>query len=226
MNSSYTQATRSHIGSMNTSTHNVNTCKQHTSKQKPCGINALTAQIQFLYTRAYTLFDFSSGKMTNCTVCGRLYMHQKNLNPLYAAIAQPGLTTCITCDQCWKKFNRKDNLLKHLRHCTGHRHPPPPPPPPQQQQHADEQPPPPPTFTISHRYRSMGGAVKRYNIDMQETQHLDHPFTSSPPPTTNNDNLPRQKPCLQVSGCHHDCVSQSGVPKPYHTTTTYPNPQK
>ena len=33
---------------------------------------------------------------------------------------------------------------------------------------------PPPTFTINHRYTSMGGAVKRYNIDMQETQHLDH----------------------------------------------------
>ena len=33
---------------------------------------------------------------------------------------------------------------------------------------------PPPTFTINHRYTSMGGAVKRYNIDNQETQHLDY----------------------------------------------------
>ena len=75
-----------------------------------------------------------------------------------------------TCGQCRKSFNRQDNLLKHLQHCTGHR----PPPPPQlpQQQHITT--PPPTTFTVSHRYTPMGGDVKRYNIDMQETQHLYH----------------------------------------------------
>ena len=46
----------------------------------------------------------------------------------------------------------------HLQHCTGHR-----PPQLMQQQHTTV---PPPTFTISHQYTSMGGAVKRYNIDM------------------------------------------------------------
>ena len=76
-----------------------------------------------------------------------------------------------TCDQCGKTFNRKDNLVKHEQHCTGHRS--------QQQQQQQQQqrrtaPPPPPTFTISHRYTSMGGAVKRFNIDMQEKQYIDH----------------------------------------------------
>ena len=79
--------------------------------------------------------------------------------------------TVSTCGQCGKTFNRKDNMLKHLQHCAGHR-----PPSLQlsqlpQQQHTNA---PPPTFTISHRYTSMGGVVKRYNIDMQETPHPDH----------------------------------------------------
>ena len=57
-------------------------------------------------------------------------------------------------------FNRKD-LVKHLQHCNGHR-----PPPPQQQQQQQHTTVPPPIFTTSHRYTSMGGVVKRYNIDM------------------------------------------------------------
>ena len=77
-----------------------------------------------------------------------------------------------TCGQCGKTFNRTDNLAKHLKHCTGHRQLP---PPPQQQQTAA---PPPPKFTIHHQYSSMGGAVERYSINMQETQHLDHLSTS------------------------------------------------
>ena len=70
--------------------------------------------------------------------------------------------------------------MKHLQHCTGYR----PPPPPQQQQQQQQQQQrqqlqrhttaPPPTFNKSHRYTLMGGAVKRYNIDMQETQHIEH----------------------------------------------------
>ena len=46
--------------------------------------------------------------------------------------------------------------------------------PPQQQQQTAAPPPPPPKFTIHHQYSSMGGAVERYSINMQETQHLDH----------------------------------------------------
>ena len=69
-------------------------------------------------------------------------------------------------------------MLKHLQHCIGHR----PQQLPQQQQH---KPVPSPTFTISHQYSSLGGAVKRYNIDMQETQHLNHlsPTLRLPLPT-------------------------------------------
>ena len=80
---------------------------------------------------------------------------------------QPQHTT--TCGQCGKTFNRKDNLVRHQQHCPGHR--PTPSPQQQQQQHTTA---PQPTFAISHRYASMGGAVKRFHIDMQETQHLDH----------------------------------------------------
>ena len=74
-----------------------------------------------------------------------------------------------TCGQCGKVFNRKYNMLKHLQHCTGHR-----PPSPQQQKQKQHTTAAPPTFTISHRYTSIGGAAKRYNIDMQGTQYLDH----------------------------------------------------
>ena len=58
-------------------------------------------------------------------------------------------------------------------HCTGHKRLPPP--PPQQQRTAA---PPPPKFTICHQYSSMWGAVERYNINMQETQHLAHLSTA------------------------------------------------
>ena len=37
---------------------------------------------------------------------------------------------------------------------------------------------PPPTVTLNHQYTSIGGAVYRYNIDMQETQHLNHLSTA------------------------------------------------
>ena len=124
-----------------------------------------------------------------------------------------------TCGQCGKVFNREDNMLKHLHHCTGYR---PPQLHQQPQQHTTASPPPP--FTISQRYISMGGAVKRYNMDMQETQHLDNLSAAILLllPTTNED-IPRQTPCIQVSGCHHDCVSESGGPTCCHTTTSYHN---
>ena len=80
-----------------------------------------------------------------------------------------------TCGLCGKTFNRADNLTKHLRYCTGQRQLPPS-PPPQQQQTAV--PPPPPRFTIHHQYSSMGDAVERYNINMQETQYLVHLSTA------------------------------------------------
>ena len=34
------------------------------------------------------------------------------------------------------------------------------------------------------------------------------PITHPPPPTINED-IPRQTPCIQISGCHHNCLSQS-----------------
>ena len=100
--------------------------------------------------------------MPNCTVCGRLYLHQRNLTRHMKMHNQN--QPASTCGQCGKVFNRKDNMLKHPQHCTGHR------PPPQQQHTAAA----PPTFTVNHRYTSMGVAVRRYSIDMLETQHLDH----------------------------------------------------
>ena len=81
-----------------------------------------------------------------------------------------------TCGQCGKTFNCKDNMLKHLQHCTGHR--PLPPPLPQQQQQQQHTTASPPMFTFSHQYSSMEVAVERYNIDMQETQHLGHLSTA------------------------------------------------
>ena len=111
--------------------------------------------------------------MPNCTVCERLYLHQRSLTCHMQMHNQN--QPASTCDQCGKTFNRKDNMLKHLQHCTGHR-PPPQLPQQQHQQHTTISSP--PTFTISHRYTSMGGAVKRYNIDMQETQHLGHLSTA------------------------------------------------
>ena len=111
--------------------------------------------------------------MPNCTVCGRLYLHQRSLTRHMKMHNQS--QPASTCGQCGKVCNRKDNILKHLQHCTGHS------PPSQQQQQEQQQQqqhttasPPPPTFTIYHRNTSMGGAVKRFNIDMQETQNLDH----------------------------------------------------
>ena len=77
-----------------------------------------------------------------------------------------------TCCQCGKIISRADNLAKHLRHCTGHRPPPPQLPQQQQQQHASAQQP--SKLSIHHQYTSM----QRYNINMQETQHLDHRSTA------------------------------------------------
>ena len=108
--------------------------------------------------------------MPNCTVCGRLYQRGLVRHMKSHQQQQPA----STCGQCGKMFIRQDNLVKHLRHCTGHR-PPPPPPQQQQKQHATE---PPPKFTINHQYTSIGGAVERYNINMQETHHLDHLSTA------------------------------------------------
>ena len=61
--------------------------------------------------------------------------------------------------------------------------------------------------------------MERYNIDMQETQYLDR----SPPPPSTIEDLSRQTPCLQVPGCHRDCVSQGGGSECCHTTASYPN---
>ena len=105
---------------------------------------------------------------TNCTACGRLYLHKSGLNRHMQSHQQQQPSTCV---QCGKTFNRADNLTKHLRHCTGHIQPPPP-----QQQIAA--PPPPQRFTIHHHYSSMRGDVVRYNINIQETQHLVHLSTA------------------------------------------------
>ena len=63
--------------------------------------------------------------------------------------------------------------MKHLEHCTCHR-----PPPPQQQQQQQHTTASQPTPTLNDRYASMECAVECYNIDMQETQHLDHLSTA------------------------------------------------
>ena len=104
--------------------------------------------------------------MPICTVCGRIYLHKSGLSRHMRMHKEEQPVS--TCDRCGKVFDRKDNIRNHLQHCTDHR---PPQLPQQPQQHTTA---PPATFTISHHYTSMGGAVKRFNIDMQETQHLDH----------------------------------------------------
>ena len=107
--------------------------------------------------------------MPNCTVCGRLYLHKSGLSCHMQMHKEEQPVS--TCDQCGKVFNHKDNMPNLLQHCTDHR---PLPQLPQQPQHTTAPQLPQPTFTISHRYTSMGGAVKCFNFDMQETQHLDH----------------------------------------------------
>ena len=76
------------------------------------------------------------------------------------------------------------------------------------------------TTTISNRYTSMGGAVKRYNIDMQETQHHDHLSTALhlPPMKTFQDKHRAYKFQVVIT-----IVSQGGGPECCHTTASYPN---
>ena len=126
-----------------------------------------------------------------------------------------------TCDQCGKTFNRKDNLVKHLQHCTGHR------PPPQQQQQEQQQQhttAPPPTFTINHRYTSMRDAVKRYNIDMQEAHYLDHLSTALhlllPSMKTYQDKHHAYKFQVAITIVCHNAVGPSVVTQPPVTLTS------
>ena len=114
-------------------------------------------------------------------------------------------------------------MPKHLQHCTDHR------PPPQQQQHEQQQQqhttaPPPPTFTINHRYTSIGGSVKRFNIDMQETQHLDHlsPALQLLLPTmkTYQDKHRAYKFQVAITVVFHKAVDPSVVTQPLVTLTS------
>ena len=149
--------------------------------------------------------------MPNCAVCYRLYLHKSGLSSHMQSHQQ--LQQPSTCGQCGNIFSRPDNLSKHLRHCTGHKQIP---PPPQQQTTA----PPPPKFTICHQYSSMGGAVERYNINMQGTQHLAHMSTS-----LHHHHLPTMR---QFHTKHHAYKSQVAITivcgsERCHATASYPN---
>ena len=63
--------------------------------------------------------------------------------------------------------------------------------------------------------------MERYNINMQETAPRP-PINRPPPAPSTNEDLPRQTPCLQVPGYHHDFVAQGSGPG-FHTTDSYPN---
>ena len=128
----------------------------HTHKYTHTRAHTHTRTHTHTHTHTHTFFLFSLGKMPNCTVRGRLYLHHRGLVRHMQMHNQE--QPASTCGQCEKTFNRPDKLSKHLRHCTCHR--PPPPQLPQQQQHTIAPP--------------QGDAVERYNIDMQEKQHLDH----------------------------------------------------
>ena len=97
--------------------------------------------------------------------------------------SQQGQQQSSTCGQCGKISSRSGNLVKHLRHCSVHRPSPPQLPRQKQQQ---------------QQYTSMGGAVERYSINMQEAQHLDHFVNRPPPPPTNKDRVPLQTPRIQI----------------------------
>ena len=136
-----------------------------------------------------------------------LYLHQRGLTRHIKSHQQQQPSS--TCDQCGKMFSRQDNLMKHLRHHCDHLLLLPQLPQQQQQQqhklhHHQSSP-----STINTRQWN----VERYNIDMQETQHLDH---LSPPPPPPPHLLPTMKTvhtkhhAYKFQGCHHDCVPQGG----------------
>ena len=99
-------------------------------------------------------------------MCSALFTPEKvDLTNAIAPTAAP------TYGQCGKIFSHPDNLMKHLQHCTGYR----PQLPQQQQKHTTAAS---PKLCVYHQYTSMGGTVERYNINMQETLHLDHLLTA------------------------------------------------
>ena len=124
--------------------------------------------------------------MPNCTVCDRLYLYKTGLISHMKLDNQN--QPASTYGQCGKMFNRKDNLLKHLRLCIGRR-PPPPQQQPQHQQHQQH-------IQLHHHQRSpsiinthqwevlwpvTASICRRHSIST--TYHQ----LSTPPPSTNED---------------------------------------
>ena len=107
--------------------------------------------------------------MLHCTVCGRLYLHERSLN---RHTQSHHIQQLFTFGQCRKSFTRSVNLTKHHGSCTGHRvqH--------QQRPTTTITTTPPPTTTTPEfslrQHRTTMGDAERYEIDMQETKHLDH----------------------------------------------------
>ena len=96
------------------------------------------------------------------------------------------------------------------------------------------------TTTATTRTATTYNCVTTTNVRHQSSSHVNgrccetsqyryagdtapRPPINRPPPPTSNEDIPRQTPRLQVSGWHHDCVSQGGGPECCHKTASYSN---
>ena len=107
---------------MRARTHTNKQINKQTDKQTNKQTNTHTHSHTHTHTRAHThtcnthIILYSLGKMPNCTVCGRLYLH-KSVQSCHIQSHQEQQPSS-TCGQCGKIFSRSGNLAKHWPQTT------------------------------------------------------------------------------------------------------------